>query len=48
MSVKFSVGFGNVIAVIISWTTFHSVGWALIHGIFSWFYIIYWALDLSH
>lgn len=42
------VTLGTVIAVIISWTTNHSVGWAIIHGILSWFYVIYYALGGGH
>lgn len=42
------ISLGSVLAAIISWTTFHSVGWAIVHGIFGWFYIVYWALGLSH
>jgi len=38
------VGIGSVIAVILSWTTNHSILWAILHGILSWFYVIYWAI----
>jgi len=38
------VGFGTIIAIIVSWTTNHSILWAIIHGIFGWFYIIYYLL----
>lgn len=41
------VGLGSVIAVILSWTTNHSILWAIAHGIFSWFYVIYWVLVYS-
>jgi len=38
------VGIGSVIAVILSWTINHSILWAILHGILSWFYIIYWVI----
>jgi hypothetical protein len=36
--------FGEIFAVVISFTTYRSVSWALIHGLFSWFYVIYYLL----
>jgi hypothetical protein len=38
------IGLGNIIAVVISWSVNHSVLWAIIHGIFGWFYIIYYLI----
>jgi len=35
------VGLGTIIAVVISWSRNKSVLWAIIHGILSWFYVIY-------
>ena len=42
--VKNGVGFGSALAIAISFTTHKSVLWAVIHGIFSWFYVIYFLL----
>lgn len=42
------IGIGCVIAVIISWTTNHSVLWAILHGLFGWFYVIYYLLGGGH
>lgn len=42
--VKTGVGFGTVLAVTISWSVNQSILWAIIHGIFSWFYVIYYIL----
>ncbi len=42
--VKNGVGFGSALAIAISFTTHKSVLWAIIHGIFSWFYVIYFVL----
>jgi len=40
------VTLGNILAIVISWSLNHSFGWALLHGILGWLYIIYWALFL--
>ena len=32
---------GAIIAVVMSWEANHSILWAVLHGIFSWFYILY-------
>ena len=34
--------FGAALAMIISWSVNHSILWAILHGICSWFYVIYW------
>ena len=38
------LGLGNVIAACVSWSLHKSILWAVIHGIFGWFYIIYYLL----
>jgi len=35
-------GIGTIIAVVLSWMKWHSLGWAIIHGIFGWFYVLYY------
>ena len=30
--------------MVISYTTWHSVGWAIIHGLLSWVYVIYFVI----
>ena len=35
---------GSAIAVAISWSLHKSIVWAAIHGVLSWFYVIYFAL----
>ncbi|WP_107926725.1 hypothetical protein [Lysinibacillus parviboronicapiens] len=42
--VKNGIGFGAVLAITISWSVNHSILWAIIHGCFSWLYVIYYAL----
>jgi hypothetical protein len=41
---KAGVGFGSALAITISWSVNHSILWAIIHGFFSWGYVIYYAL----
>ena len=36
------IGLGTVIAVVLSWSANHSIGWAILHGLFGWFYVIYY------
>lgn len=37
-----SIGFGTAIALILSWTTFHSVGLLILHGLLGWLFVIYY------
>jgi hypothetical protein len=36
--------FGSALAIAISWSLHKSILWACLHGAFSWFYVIYYAL----
>lgn len=38
------LGFGSMIAVAISWSVNKSILWAILHGILSWVYVVYYAL----
>ena len=42
--VKSGVGVGSALAIVISYTAHTSVLWAIIHGFFSWFYVVYFLL----
>lgn len=42
--VKTGVTFGSALAMVISWSVHKSIIWAIIHGVFSWGYVIYYAL----
>jgi hypothetical protein len=44
---KIGVGFGTALAIAISWSANKSILWAIIHGVFSWLYVIYYALRYS-
>jgi hypothetical protein len=36
-----SIGFGNALAMVISFHENNHIGWAILHGIFGWFYVLY-------
>ncbi|MDB6036505.1 MAG: hypothetical protein JWM99_346 [Verrucomicrobiales bacterium] len=38
------IGLGSAIAVVCSWHRNRSILWAILAGIFSWFYVIYFAV----
>jgi hypothetical protein len=42
--VKTGVSFGSALAIAISWSIHKSILWAIIHGILSWIYVVYYAL----
>ncbi len=42
--VRGGISLGSALAVAISWSLHQSILWAIIHGVFSWFYVIYYAL----
>lgn len=42
--VKSGVGFGACLAMVISFTTWKSVFWAILHGILSWIYVVYYLI----
>lgn len=38
------IGLGSAIGVVCSWERNRSILWAILHGILSWFYVIWFAL----
>lgn len=38
------IGFGSALAIAISYSNWHSIGWAILHGCLSWIYVIYYAI----
>lgn len=42
--VTHGLSLGSAIAIAISWSANQSILWCIAHGIFSWFYIIYYAI----
>jgi hypothetical protein len=43
--VRSGVGLGSVIAVVCSWERNRSIIFAIVSGLLSWFYVIYFALS---
>ena len=39
---KKGVSFGAALALVISYVKWQSIGWAILHGLFNWFYVIYY------
>lgn len=40
---KTGIGIGNILAFILSYRKWHSLLWALFHGMLGWWYVIYYA-----
>ena len=40
---KAGIGLGSAIAVAISWSLHKSIVWAIVHGVLSWLYVLYFA-----
>lgn len=45
--VKYGLGYGAAAAMVLSYSANHSILWMLIHGWFSWLYVLYFALFKS-
>jgi len=43
-AVHAGIGFGSVIAIVCSWHRNQSILWAILAGILSWLYVIYYAI----
>ncbi|OTN90201.1 hypothetical protein A5819_002700 [Enterococcus sp. 7E2_DIV0204] len=43
-SAKAGISFGCALALVISYVNWHSILWAIFHGILSWFYVIYYVV----
>jgi hypothetical protein len=46
--IKAGVSFGSALAMVISWTANKSLLWAIVHGLLSWLYVIYYALRYQY
>jgi hypothetical protein len=42
--IRAGIGFGTALAIAISYTHNQSILWAILHGLFSWIFVIYAAL----
>jgi hypothetical protein len=41
---KTGISLGTALAVAMSWTANKSIIWAIVHGLLSWIYVVYYAL----
>ena len=41
---RYGISFGAALAIAISWSVNKSILWALIHGVLSWVYVVYYAI----
>ncbi len=41
---KSGIGFGVALAIVLSYTKWQSIGWAIFHGLLGWVYVIYYAI----
>lgn len=41
---KTGITFGTALAIAISWSANQSILWAIVHGLLSWIYVIYFAV----
>ena len=40
-TVKTGISFGSALAMVTSYTSWHSIGWAIFHGLLGWAYVLY-------
>ena len=43
-TVRSGITFGSALAMVISYTEWHSIGWAIFHGLLSWVYVLYYII----
>lgn len=43
-TVERGIGFGSVLAIVISYHAWTSIPWAIFHGLLGWLYVIYFWL----
>lgn len=43
-NVKKGISFGAVLAMVISYVSWRSIGWAILHGLLNWVYVIYYVI----
>ena len=42
--VRSGITFGTALAIAISWSSNHSIFWAILHGLLSWIYVVYYLI----
>ena len=43
-TVHSGITFGSALAMVISYSAWHSIGWAIVHGLLSWVYVRYYII----
>ena len=43
-TLRTGISFGSALAMVVSYTAWHSIGWAIFHGLLSWLYVIYYVI----
>ncbi len=43
-TVKKGISFGSALAMIVSYTAWNSIPWAVFHGLLGWVYVFYYAI----
>ncbi len=43
-TVKTGISFGSALAMVVSYVNWHSLFWAIIHGLMGWVYIVYYVI----
>ena len=46
--VRTGLSFGSALAMVISWTANKSLLWAIVHGLLSWLYVIYYGVRFHY
>ena len=44
-NVQNGIGLGSILAVVISYVKWQSIGWAILHGAMGWIYVLYYYLN---
>lgn len=47
-TIKAGISFGTCLAMIVSYTAWQSIPWAIFHGLFSWVYVVYYFIKYAH
>ena len=43
-TVQTGISFGSALAMVVSFVTWRSLGWAIVHGFLGWVYVVYYWL----
>ena len=43
-TVKTGISFGSALAMVVSYVNWHSLFWAIVHGLMGWVYIVYYVI----